>query len=69
MKKEMSLVPFLWILAVVILLAACVYFGWQVNRQQKRLDILTATVNDNTNKISGIVNFINTSLSSAQKTQ
>ncbi|MCX6798327.1 MAG: hypothetical protein NTX66_03915 [Candidatus Falkowbacteria bacterium] len=69
MKKEMSLAPLLWSLFVVILLAGCIYFGWQVNKQQKRLDALQATVTDNTNKISGVVNFINTSLAAAQKTQ
>lgn len=69
MKKEMSLAPLLLSLLVVVLITLCVYFGWQVNKQEKRLVAIQAAVNDNTNKISGLVNFINSSLASAQKTQ
>lgn len=66
MKKEISLIPLLLSLFVVILVVFCVYFGWQVNRQQARINKLQATVVDNNNKANAIVSFINSSLSNAQ---
>ncbi len=65
MKKEISLAPFLLSLFLVILVAFCFYFGWQVNAQQKRLDRLQASVLDNSDKTTAIVNFINTSLANS----
>lgn len=67
MKKEISLVPLILSLFVVILVLLCVYFGWQVNRQQNRINKLQATVVDNNNKVNAIVSFINSSLANAQK--
>jgi len=69
MKKEFSLAPFLISLLLIILAALCVYFGWQVNRQEARLNRLQATVTDNSNKVNAVVSFINASLSAGQKNQ
>jgi len=65
MKKEISLVPLLLSLFIVILVAIGIYFGWQVNAQQKRLDRLQASVTDSSDKTTAIVNFINTSLANS----
>ncbi|MFA5163047.1 MAG: hypothetical protein WC441_00800 [Patescibacteria group bacterium] len=67
MKKEISLIPLILSLFVVILVVLCVYFGWQVKRQETRINKLQATVVDNNNKVNAIVSFINSSLASTQK--
>ena len=67
MKKEISLIPLILSLFVVILVVLCVYFGWQVKRQETRINKLQATVVDNNNKVNAIVSFINSSLANTQK--
>lgn len=52
--------------ALVIIIAIFGYFGYQLYRQDKKIETLKTAVVDDGNKITSIVNFINTSISNAQ---
>lgn len=63
--KKISLVPLFAALFIIILVALAVYFGWQIKRQQDRLESVQMTVVDNASKIGAVVNFINSSLANS----
>lgn len=59
--------PIFVVAALVILIAIFGYFGYQLYRQDKKIESLKTTVIDDGNKITSIVNFINTSIANAQQ--
>ncbi len=65
--RRTSTGPILIGAALVILIAIFGYFGYQLNRQEKKLNALQTTVIDDGSKITEVVNFINTSISNAQQ--
>lgn len=54
--------------ALVIIIAIFGYFGYQLYQQDKKIESLKKTAVEDGNKITSIVNFINTSISNAQQT-
>ena len=60
--------PFLFGVALVILIAIFGYFGYQLYRQDKKIETIKTAVIDDGNKITSVVNFINSSISNAQQT-
>lgn len=54
--------------ALVILIALFGYFAYQLDKQEKKMTTVQATVVDDGTKIEGIVNFINTSINAQQTT-
>lgn len=54
--------------ALVVLVAIFGYFGYQLDRQEKKINTVKTAVVDDGGKISEVVNFINSSVSSAQQT-
>jgi hypothetical protein len=65
--RRTSTGPILMGAALVILIAIFGYFAYQLDRQEKKINSIQATTIDDGSKIEGIVNFINTSISNAQK--
>lgn len=59
--------PVLFGVALVLLIALFGYFGYQLHQQDKRIDKVKTSTIDDGNKITSVVNFINTSISNAQK--
>jgi uncharacterized membrane protein YvbJ len=53
--------------ALLILIAIFGYFGYQLDRQEKKMDALQTAVLDDGAKIQEVVTFINNSLSNAQQ--
>jgi uncharacterized membrane protein YvbJ len=53
--------------ALIILIAIFGYFGYQLDRQEKKMNTLQAAVIEDGAKIQEVVNFINNSLSNAQQ--
>lgn len=53
--------------ALLILIAIFGYFGYQLDRQEKKMNTLQTVVVDDGAKIQEVVNFINNSLSNAQQ--
>lgn len=66
MKKN-SVGPLLAVLVIVVLAAVYGYMAYKVNRQEKKMDTLQTTIVQDTQTVSGLVNFINTSLANAKK--
>ena len=66
--RRTSTGPILIGVALVILIAIFGYFAYQLNQQNKKLNTLQTAVVDDGTKIQSVVNFINSSISSAQKT-
>lgn len=60
--------PILFGAALLIIIAIFGYFGYQLYQQDKKIESLKTAVVDDGNKITSIVNFINTSISNAQQT-
>jgi len=67
--KKISIGPLLTIIVLVILVASYVYMAYQVNSQQKKLNTLQITIAQDTQTVSGVVNFINASLTDTQAAQ
>lgn len=64
--RRTSSAPILIGAALLILIAIFGYFGFQLYRQDKKIEtIKTATIDDG-NKITSVVNFINASLNAQQ---
>lgn len=55
--------------ALLILIAIFGYFGFQLYRQDKRIEPIKTAVIDDGNKITSVVNFINSSVSAQQTTK
>jgi len=55
--------------ALVIILAIFGYFGYQLYQQNKKIEAIKTAVVSDGNKITSVVNFINTSISNAQQTK
>jgi amino acid permease len=53
--------------ALVIIIAIFGYFGYQLYRQDKKIESIRTAVIDDGNKITSVVNFINTSIANAQQ--
>lgn len=53
--------------ALLILIAIFGYFGYQLYRQDKKIEVIRTAVVDDGNKITSVVNFINTSIANAQQ--
>lgn len=60
--------PILFGAALVILIAIYGYFGYQLYRQDKKIETIKTAVVDDGNKITSVVNFINSSIANAQQT-
>lgn len=60
--------PILFGVALVILIAIFGYFGYQLYRQDKKIETIKTAVIDDGNKITSVVNFINSSIANAQQT-
>lgn len=60
--------PILFGVALVILIAIFGYFGYQLYRQDKKIETIKTAVVDDGNKITSVVNFINSSIANAQQT-
>lgn len=54
-------------LAVIIFLALGAYFYWKINVQEKRINDVQSSMADNNNKLSAIVNYINSVVASQQQ--
>ena len=54
--------------ALVIIIALFGYFAYQLNKQDKKMTTLQNTIVEDSDKISGVVNFINSSIANAQQT-
>lgn len=54
------------ILVLIVIAALYAYMAYQVNRQDKKMADLQKTVSTNSQTVSGVVNFINSSLANAQ---
>jgi hypothetical protein len=52
--------------ALLIIIAIFGYFGYQLYQQDKKIETLKTAAVDDGNKLTSIVNFINTSISNAQ---
>lgn len=61
--------PILFGVALVILIAIFGYFGYQLYKQDKKIETIKTAVIDDGNKITSVVNFINSSISNAQQTK
>lgn len=64
--RRTSSTPILIGLALLILVAIFGYFGYQLYRQEKKIEAIKTAVISDGNKITSIVNFINTSIANAQ---
>lgn len=53
--------------AILILIAIFGYFGYQLDRQEKRIEKVRISAVDDGSKIQEVVNFINNSLTNAQQ--
>ena len=58
--------PILIGMALLILIAIFGYFGFQLYRQDKKIETLKTAVIEDGNKITGVVNFINASVNAQQ---
>lgn len=67
--KKISLGSLLAILVLVVLAAMFAYMSYKVNSQQNKLDALQTTIAQDSQTVSGVVNFINTSLADTQAAQ
>lgn len=65
MRKKMNYQAWLGV-ALVILIGIFSYFGYQLYRQDKKLNELRVTVVENNTQINSLVGFINQSLANAQ---
>ena len=66
MKK--SLVgPLLTVLVLIVLAAVYGYMYYQVNSQQKKMDKMQVTIAQDAQTVSGVVNFINSSLANTKQ--
>ncbi len=65
--KKSSVGPLLAVLVLIVLAAIYGYMYYQVNRQQKKMDTLQTTIAKDSQTVSSVVSFINTSLANAQK--
>ena len=58
--------PLMAVLVLIVLAAVYGYMYYQVNNQQKQMDALQTTIVKDTQTVSGVVNFINSTLANAQ---
>ncbi len=58
--------PMLIGMALLILIAIFGYFGFQLYRQDKKIESIKTAVIDDSGKITSIVNFINASVNTQQ---
>jgi len=65
--KKTSVGPLLTILVLVVLAGIYSYMYYQVNRQEKKMTELQTTIAKDSQTVSGVVNFINSSLQNAQQ--
>jgi hypothetical protein len=65
--RRTSTGPILIGVALLILIALFSYFAYQLNKQDKKLTTIQATVISDGDKISSVVNFINSSIANAQQ--
>ena len=64
--RRTSPTPIIIGVVLVILIAIFGYFGYQLHQQDKKIETIKTAVVDDGNKITSVVNFINTSISNAQ---
>ncbi len=67
--RRTSSAPIFIGVALLILIAIFGYFGYQLYKQDKKIESIKTAVVDDGNKISSVVNFINSSISNAQQTK
>jgi hypothetical protein len=67
--RRTSSAPIFIGVALLILIAIFSYFGYQLYKQDKKIESLKTAVVSDGNKISSVVNFINSSISNAQQTK
>lgn len=67
--RRTSSAPIFIGVALLILIAIFSYFGYQLYKQDKKIESIKTAVVDDGNKISSVVNFINSSISNAQQTK
>jgi len=65
--KKTSVGPLLTILVLVVLAGFYAYMYYQVNRQDKKMTELQTTIAKDSQTVSGVVSFINSSLQNAQQ--
>lgn len=65
--KKSSVGPVLTILVLVVLAGLYSYMYYQVSRQDKKMTELQTTIAKDSQTVSGVVNFINSSLQNAQQ--
>ncbi len=64
--RRTSSAPIIIGAALLILIAIFGYFGFQLYRQDKKIEAIKTAVIDDGNKITSVVNFINASLNAQQ---
>lgn len=64
--RRTSSAPIIIGVALLILIAIFGYFGFQLYRQDKKIEAIKTAVIDDGNKITSVVNFINASLNAQQ---
>ena len=67
--RRTSSAPIFIGVALLILIAIFSYFGYQLYKQDKKIATIKTAVVDDGNKITSVVNFINSSISNAQQTK
>jgi len=55
--------------ALLVLIGLFAYFGYQLYQQDKKIETIKTAVISDGDKITSVVNFINTSISNAQATK
>lgn len=65
--KKSSVGPLLAVLVIVVLAALYGYMAYKVNRQDKKMETLQTTIVKDTQTVSQLVSFINSSVASTQK--
>lgn len=65
--RRTSSTPVLIGAALLILIAIFGYFGYQLYRQDKKIETIKTAVIEDGNKITSVVNFINSSVANAQQ--
>lgn len=67
--NKISIGPLLAVLVLVVLAAMFAYMSYKVNSQQNKLDTLQTTIAQDSQTVSGVVNFINASVANTQAAQ
>lgn len=65
--KKTFIGPLVSVFVLILLAAAYFYMNYQVNRQIEQMDTLQTTIAQDSQTVSSLVNFINTSLQNTQQ--